>query len=106
MREACRLIWSALVLLFRSRSSLAAEILVLRHQINILRRHSPQRQTFSPMARLYRRMRPRGSRRCDGADSSDQDRTCRPHRAMSDFVGKAKILMLALSSYQFEIKRI
>src|SRR5882757_39244 len=32
MREACSLIWSALVLLFRSRSSLAAEILVLRHQ--------------------------------------------------------------------------
>src|SRR5438270_3702043 len=52
MREACSLIWSALVLLFRSRSSLAAEILVLRHQINILRRHSPQRQTFSAMDRL------------------------------------------------------
>src|SRR6478735_10473736 len=47
MREACSLIWSALVLLFRSRASLAAEILVLRHQINILRRHSPKRQTFS-----------------------------------------------------------
>src|SRR3982074_2460596 len=52
MREACSLIWSALVLLFRSRSSLAAEILVLRHQINILRRHSPQRQTFRAMDRL------------------------------------------------------
>src|SRR5882757_4745157 len=52
MREACSLIWSALVLLFRSRSSLAAEILVLRHQINILRRHSPKRQTFSAMDRL------------------------------------------------------
>src|SRR5450756_957325 len=47
LREACSLIWSALVLLFRSRASLAAEILVLRHQINILRRHSPKRQTFS-----------------------------------------------------------
>ena len=46
------LIWSALVLLFRSRASLAAEILVLRHQINILRRHSPKRQTFSAMDRL------------------------------------------------------
>src|SRR4030081_1433338 len=45
MREACSLIWSALVLLFRSRASLAAEILVLRHQINILRRHSPKRPT-------------------------------------------------------------
>ena len=52
MREACSLIWSALVLLFRSRASLVAEILVLRHQINILRRHSPKRQTFSAMDRL------------------------------------------------------
>jgi len=52
MREACNLVWSALVLLFRSRASLAAEILVLRHQINILRRHSPKRQTFSAMDRL------------------------------------------------------
>src|SRR4030088_1083282 len=52
MSEACSLIWSALVLLFRSRASLAAEILVLRHQINILRRHSPKRQTFSAMDRL------------------------------------------------------
>src|SRR5258705_8617267 len=52
MREACGLIWSALVLLFRSRASLAAEILVLRHQINILRRHSPKRQTLSAMDRL------------------------------------------------------
>src|SRR5258708_25357037 len=52
MSEACSVIWSALVLLFRSRASLAAEILVLRHQINILRRHSPKRQTFSAMDRL------------------------------------------------------
>src|SRR6476469_2028065 len=51
MREACSLIWSALVLLFRSRASLVAEILVLRHQINILRRHSPKRQN-SAMDRL------------------------------------------------------
>jgi len=53
MREACSLIWSALVLLFRSRASLAAEILVPRHQINILRRHSPKRQTFSAMDRFF-----------------------------------------------------
>jgi hypothetical protein len=38
--------------LFRSRASLAAEILVLRHQIDILRRHSPKRLTFSAMDRL------------------------------------------------------
>ena len=52
MREALSLIWTALVGLFRSPASLAAEILVLRHQINILRRHSPKRQTFSAMDRL------------------------------------------------------
>ena len=52
MSEACSLIWSALVLLFRSRASLAAEILVLRHQINILRRLSPKRQTFSAVDRV------------------------------------------------------
>src|SRR5258708_7455138 len=52
MREACSLIWSALVLLFRSGPRWQSEILVLRHQINILRRHSPKRQTFSAMDRL------------------------------------------------------
>ena len=52
MREALSLIWTALVGLFRSRVSLAAEILILRHQINILRRHLPKRQTFSAMDRL------------------------------------------------------
>src|SRR6202451_1554512 len=52
MREALSLIWTALVGLFRSRASSAAEILVLRHQINILRRHSPKRQTFSATDRL------------------------------------------------------
>jgi hypothetical protein len=52
MREACSLVWSALVGLFRSRASLVAEILVLRHQLNIQRRHLPKRQTFSAMDRL------------------------------------------------------
>jgi transposase InsO family protein len=52
MRVGCRLVWSALVGLFRSRASLLAEILVLRHQLNIQRRHLPKRQTFSATDRL------------------------------------------------------
>ena len=52
MREACSLVWLALVGLFRSRASLVAEILVLRHQINVQHRHLPKRQTFSSMDRL------------------------------------------------------
>ena len=59
MRDVCSLIWLALIGLFRSRASLQAEILTLRHQLNVLRRKSPQRLTFSSIdrlvfARLYR----------------------------------------------------
>src|SRR6266404_1073559 len=46
MRDVCSLIWLALIGLFRSRASLQAEILTLRHQLNVLRRKSPQRLTF------------------------------------------------------------
>ena len=52
MGEACSLVWSVLVLLFRSRASLEAEILILRHQLNIQRRHLPKRLTFSALDRL------------------------------------------------------
>src|SRR5260370_16143313 len=52
MREAYSLIWSVLVLLFRSRVSLEAEILILRYQLNIQRRHLPKRVAFSAMDRL------------------------------------------------------
>jgi hypothetical protein len=52
MREAYGLVWSVLVLLFRSRVSLEAEILILRHQLNIQRRHMPKRVAFSAMDRL------------------------------------------------------
>src|SRR3979409_1570375 len=52
MRGVCRLICLALVGLFRSRASLQAEILTLRHQLNVLRRKSPQRLTFSSIDRL------------------------------------------------------
>ena len=52
MREGCKLVWLALVGLFRSRASLLAEIMVLRHQLNIQRRHLPKRQIFSATDRL------------------------------------------------------
>ena len=52
MREICSLVWSALGGLFRSRASLVAEILALRHQINIQQRHLRKRQTFSVTDRL------------------------------------------------------
>ena len=52
MSEACSLVWSVLVLLFRSRVSLEAEILILRHQLNIQQRHLPKRLTFNAMDRL------------------------------------------------------
>jgi hypothetical protein len=52
MRDVCRLIWLALIGLFRSRASLQVEILTLRHQLNVLRRKSPQRLTFTSIDRL------------------------------------------------------
>ena len=52
MRDVCGLICLALIGLFRSRASLHAEILTLRHQLNVLRRKSPQRPTFSSIDRL------------------------------------------------------
>ena len=52
MNELCRLIWCALIGFFRSRASLEAEILVLRHQLNVLRRKSPKRPTFGNIDRL------------------------------------------------------
>jgi hypothetical protein len=52
MSGLCRLIWCVLIGLFRSRASLEAEILVLRHQLNVLRRKSPKRPTLSNIDRL------------------------------------------------------
>src|ERR1700756_246764 len=52
MRDLCRLIWCGLIGFFRSRASLEAEILVLRHQLNVLRRKSPKRPTFGNIDRL------------------------------------------------------
>ncbi len=52
MREICRLIWLALIGSFRLRTSLEAENLLLRHQLNVLRRKSPERLTFRLLDRL------------------------------------------------------
>jgi hypothetical protein len=47
-----KLIWWAVIGLFRSRVSLQAEILTLRHQLTVLRRKSPKRLAFSNCDRL------------------------------------------------------
>jgi hypothetical protein len=52
MRDVCSLVCLALIGLFRSQVSLQAEILTLRHQLNVLRRKSPQRLGFSSIDRL------------------------------------------------------
>ena len=52
MADLCRLIWYALTGLLRSRAALQAEILVLRHQLNMLRRKSSKRLAFSNIDRL------------------------------------------------------
>src|SRR6478735_493999 len=52
MRDLLNLIRSMLLGLFRSKASLEAEILALRHQLNVLRRASPQRPVFSNFDRM------------------------------------------------------
>ena len=52
MSDLGRLIWCALIGLFRPRAALEAEILVLRHQLNVLRRKSPKRLAFGNVDRF------------------------------------------------------
>ena len=52
MSDLCRLIWCAMVGLVRSRAALQAEILMLRHQLNVLRRKSPKRVAVGNIDRL------------------------------------------------------
>src|SRR6476646_7107075 len=52
MRDLLNLIRSMLLGLFRSKTSLEVEILALRHQLNVLRRASPQRPVFSNFDRM------------------------------------------------------
>ena len=52
MVELFKLLCSAVIGLFRSRASLEAENVALRHQLNVLRRQSPKRPTLSAIDRL------------------------------------------------------
>jgi len=52
MGDLCRLIWCGVTGLFRSRSALQAEILMLRQQLNVLRRKSPGRLAFNNIDRF------------------------------------------------------
>jgi hypothetical protein len=50
--DLLKLVWWAVTGLFRSKASLEEEVLTLRHQLNLLRRKSPKRLTFSNIDRL------------------------------------------------------
>jgi hypothetical protein len=52
MWNLCRLIWWVIGDLFRPRARLEAEVLVLRQQINVLRRSAPKRLLLSGIDRL------------------------------------------------------
>src|SRR3954453_20675817 len=52
MVDLCRLIFGMVIDLLRSRVALEAEILVLRQQINVLRRTRPRRPPFISIDRL------------------------------------------------------
>ena len=52
MLDLCRLIFGMVIDLLRSRVALEAEILVLRQQINVLRRTRPRRPPFISIDRL------------------------------------------------------
>jgi hypothetical protein len=53
MGEVLKLIWCAVIGLFRSRASLEAEILALRRQLTVLRRKAPKRLAFRSFDRLF-----------------------------------------------------
>src|SRR5262245_14984096 len=75
MTDLCRLLWCALIGLFRSRAALEGEILVLRHQLSVLRRKAPTRLSFSNIdclvfAGLYR-LDSWGARRSENRQAGD-----------------------------------
>jgi hypothetical protein len=52
MTDVLRLLLAVLASLFKSRAELEAEILVLRQQVNVLRRRMPKRPALTNMDRL------------------------------------------------------
>jgi len=50
--DLCKLIFGTMIDLLRSRATLEAEIVVLRQQINVLRRANPRRLRFASIDRL------------------------------------------------------
>jgi hypothetical protein len=52
MFDLCKLIVGTVIDLLRSRATLEAEILMLRQQINVLRRANPERLRFASIDRL------------------------------------------------------
>jgi hypothetical protein len=52
MGDLLKLIWYAVAGLLRSRAALQTELLVLRHQLNVLRRRAPKRVAVSNIDRL------------------------------------------------------
>ena len=52
MGDLCRLVWYLVIGLFRSQAALNAEIIVLRHQLSVLRRKSPERVVLTNFDRL------------------------------------------------------
>jgi hypothetical protein len=52
MGDLLKLIWCIVTGVFRSRAALEAEIVALRHQLNVLRRKAPKRLVFSNFDRL------------------------------------------------------
>src|SRR6516165_1025565 len=52
--DSLKLVWCTFIGLFRSRASLEAEILMLRHQLNVLQRKAPKRPVFGNSDRPQR----------------------------------------------------
>ena len=105
------MIWCAVVGLFRSRVALQAEILVLRHQLDVLRRKSPRRVALGNIDRvvvlfdighgkgsfaLRRPVRYVGQRLRSGYSSSDVHALCNHGPAFDQVTTMSKFLCLGM----------